>query len=76
MDNRELAVARVLTAVVAEARRVAAEGVAAPEDIDNAMRYGALFKKPPFAYTEEVGADAMNARLREFAEKYGKQFEV
>ena len=75
MDNRELVVSRILTAVVAEARRMAAEGVAAKDDIDRAMIAGALFKKPPFAYTDEVGAGAMNARLAEFAQKYGKQFE-
>ena len=75
MDNRELVVSRILTAVVAEARRMAAEGVATREDIDKAMINGALFKKPPFAYTEEVGAAAMDARLKEFAAKYGKQFE-
>ncbi|MFA6450504.1 MAG: 3-hydroxyacyl-CoA dehydrogenase family protein [bacterium] len=75
MDNRELAVSRILTAVVSEARKMAAEGVAAPEDIDQAMTNGALFKKPPFAYTLEVGAEAMDARLKEYAAKYGKQFE-
>ncbi len=76
MDNRELAVSRILTAVVAEARRMAAEGVASPEDIDTAMQNGALFKKPPFAYTQEIGEDAMNARLKEYAEKFGQQFAV
>jgi 3-hydroxyacyl-CoA dehydrogenase len=75
MDNRELVVSRVLTAVVAEARRMAAEGVATREDIDKAMTNGALFKKPPFVYTEEVGAEAMDARLKEYAARFGKQFE-
>ncbi len=76
MDNRELVVSRILTAVVAEARRMASEGVATPDDIDEAMRFGALFKKPPFAYTEEVGADAMDARLKEYAQKYGNRFDA
>ena len=75
MENRELVVSRILTSVVAEARRMAAEGVATPEDIDKAMTNGALFKKPPFAYTQEVGAEAMDARLKDYAAKYGKQFE-
>ncbi len=76
MDNRELVVSRILTAVVAEARRMAAEGVASQEDIDAAMQNGALFKKPPFAYTQEVGPDAMDARLKEYTEKFGQQFAV
>jgi 3-hydroxyacyl-CoA dehydrogenase len=76
MENRELVVRRILTAVVAEAIRIAEEGVAVPEDIDRAMRNGAIFKKPPFSYTEEVGAADMDTRLKEFAEKYGKQFEL
>lgn len=76
MDNRELVISRILTGVVAEARRMAAEGVATPEDIDTAMINGALFKKPPFAYTAEVGAEAMDARLREYARLYGTRFDT
>jgi len=73
--NRDLVVSRVLTAVVAEARRMAAEGVASEEDIDTAMRNGALFKKPPFAYTGETGgARAMDERIREYAQKFGGAF--
>jgi 3-hydroxyacyl-CoA dehydrogenase len=76
MDSRELVVCRILAGVVAEARRMAAEGVASPEDIDKAMINGALFKKPPFAYTAEVGAAAMDERLKEFAQKYGSRFDA
>ena len=72
--NREPVVQRVLAAVVAEARRITAENVADADGVDLAMRNGALFKKPPFAYTEEVGADAMDARLADFAHKYGGVF--
>lgn len=72
----ELVVSRVLTAVVAEAKRAEAEGVAAPADIDAAMHHGALFKKPPFEYEREVGADAMRGRLEEYAGKFGEQFRI
>lgn len=71
-----LVVSRVLSVVVAEARRVLKEGVAAAEDIDTAMTYGALFKKPPFKYTEEIGQAAMDAALADFAARYGGQFEA
>lgn len=74
MENRELAVSRILTAVVAEARRLVAEGVATAEDIDAAMTNGALFKKPPFAYTREIGEEEMDKRLAEYAAKYGPRF--
>jgi 3-hydroxyacyl-CoA dehydrogenase len=74
VDNRELIVARVLTAVVAEAKRMAGEGVASAADVDLAMRNGALFKNPPFAYIQETGEEIMNARLVEFADKYGGMF--
>ena len=75
-DNKELIVQRILTAVVAEAKRIVAEGVATPEDVDTAMRFGALFKKPPFEYEKEVGTDAMRARLDAFAAAHGEQFRV
>lgn len=74
--NRDLVVARVLTAVVAEARRLVSEGVAEPEGVDLAMRNGALFKKTPFAYTAETGEQAMDERLAEFAARFGPQFEI
>lgn len=74
--NRELVVSRVLTAVTAEAVRLVSENVAVPESVDEAMHLGALFKKPPFAYVAEVGRDAMNARLAEYAERFGEQFKV
>ncbi|HOY61753.1 MAG TPA: 3-hydroxyacyl-CoA dehydrogenase family protein [bacterium] len=76
MENRELVLNRIFAAVVAEAERAAAEGVASPQEIDDAMRMGALFKKTPFAYTAEVGEETMRARLDEFAAKYGDRFKV
>ena len=74
MENRELVLNRIFAAVVAEAERIAAEGLASPDDIDAAMRMGALFKKPPFAYAAETGQEAMRARLEEYAVKYGARF--
>lgn len=75
-DAPEEIVPRILTAVVAEAKRLAAEGVASPDDVDNAMRFGALFKKPPFAYEAEVGANAMKLRLDDYAARFGKHFKA
>lgn len=76
MENRELIVNRVLAAVAAEAKRIVAEGVATPEDVDTAMRFGALFKKPPFEYEKALGEDVLNARLEDFARDFGPQFIV
>ncbi len=73
-DIKRIIVSRVLGAVVAEARRLVSEGVAGAEDVDTAMKFGALFKKPPFKYTLEVGAAEMDARLAEYALKYGGVF--
>lgn len=73
--NRELVTSRILCAVVAEARRLTAEGVAEPEDVDLAMRHGALFKKPPFAYTQETGGPAaMDEKLVAYSKQFGPQF--
>jgi 3-hydroxyacyl-CoA dehydrogenase len=76
MENRELVLNRIFAAVVAEAERAAAEGIASPQEIDDAMRMGALFKRTPFAYKEDVGAETMRARLADFAERYGDRFKV
>lgn len=54
-ETKKLIVARVLGGVVDEAKRMATEGVAGEDDIDRAMRFGALFKKPPFEYAREAG---------------------
>lgn len=70
----DTAVERIMTMVAAEARRLVAEGVATPEDVDTAMRYGALFKKPPFEYITSVGPAEFDTRLAEYSEKYGERF--
>lgn len=69
-----LVVDRVLGRVVAEARRLAAEGAADEDSIDSAMRFGALFKRTPFALEAEIGKNNMDAKLNEYAAKYGPQF--
>jgi len=73
-ESRDLVVRRILTSVVAEARRLVAEGVAAEEDIDIAMRHGALLKKPPFSYTREIGKENMDGLLEKFENDYGPRF--
>lgn len=76
MADAEAVVERILTAVAAEAKRLVAEGVATVEDVDTAMRFGALFKKTPFAYIEEVGEAEFEKRLADFQEKYGDRFKI
>ncbi|HOO56200.1 MAG TPA: 3-hydroxyacyl-CoA dehydrogenase family protein [bacterium] len=65
-DNRELVISRILTAVVAEALRIESEGVAGADDIDRAMQFGALFKKPPFAYAKEKGKQEIDAVIKKY----------
>lgn len=62
MPDTTKAVERVLAAIAAEAKRIAAEGVASPADIDTAMRFGALFRKPPFEYIKEIGEEEFEKR--------------
>ncbi|MEW5947725.1 MAG: 3-hydroxyacyl-CoA dehydrogenase family protein [bacterium] len=76
-DRRREIVERILTAAAAEAKRLAGEGVASEEDVDTAMRLGALFKKPPFEYIREIGGeDAFAERLKGYAAKYGGRFKI
>lgn len=76
MADTGAVVERIMTMVAAEAKRIVAEGVATAEDIDTAMRFGALFKKPPFEYIEEVGPAEFKKRLAEYQEKFGDRFKV
>ncbi|MEW6200811.1 MAG: 3-hydroxyacyl-CoA dehydrogenase NAD-binding domain-containing protein [bacterium] len=74
--NPVAAVERIMTAVALEAMRVVKEGVASGEDVDTAMKFGALFKKPPFEYMSMVGSEAFSERLERFAEKHGDRFKL
>lgn len=54
MEKRKQIIDRIMQAIIAESERCVAEGVAEEKDIDTAMYYGALFKKPPFQYLKEI----------------------
>jgi 3-hydroxybutyryl-CoA dehydrogenase len=55
--SAELIEARVLAAIVNEAASAAAEGVAAPEAIDTAMRLGTNYPSGPLEWGERIGLD-------------------
>ena len=48
---------RVISCIVNEAFLAVSEDVAAPEDIDRAMKLGANYPKGPFEWAEEIGPD-------------------
>jgi 3-hydroxybutyryl-CoA dehydrogenase len=55
--SAELVEARVLATIVNEAASAAAEGVAAPEAIDIAMRLGTNYPSGPLEWGERIGLD-------------------
>ena len=76
MGEPKIAVERILTAVAVEAVQLEREGVASDEDIDTAMKFGALFKKQPFEYIRQMGNEAFKARLEDYTKKYGERFKL
>ncbi|HCY85251.1 MAG TPA: 3-hydroxybutyryl-CoA dehydrogenase [Desulfobacteraceae bacterium] len=66
------AVNRILCPMINEAIFVLAEGIAAPEDIDNAMTLGANHPIGPLALADMVGLDTMLLVLEGFHKELGE----
>ena len=66
------AVNRILCPMINEAIFVLAEGIAAPEDIDNAMTLGANHPIGPLALAAMVGLDTMLLVLEGFHKELGE----
>jgi len=66
------AVNRILCPMINEAIFVLAEGIASPEDIDNAMTLGANHPIGPLALADMVGLDTMLLVLEGFHEELGE----
>ncbi|MDQ3759622.1 MAG: 3-hydroxyacyl-CoA dehydrogenase NAD-binding domain-containing protein [Actinomycetota bacterium] len=61
-------VERIVSCLVNEASFAVSEGVAAPDDVDTAMRLGLNHPRGPFEWREELGADRIVATLDSLAE--------
>lgn len=64
---------RVLATLVNEAAFACGEGVAAPEDVDTAMRLGANHPFGPFAWAERVGIRQLVGILEGLRAYYGEE---
>jgi 3-hydroxybutyryl-CoA dehydrogenase len=53
--------ARILAALILQARLAHRRGVAGPEDIDIALRYGTNYPAGPFEWSRRIGADRVAA---------------
>ncbi len=47
--------ARILVALISQARRAHSLGVAKPADIDTALKYGTNYPKGPLEWAEQIG---------------------
>ena len=76
-DARAAILDRVLAQLVNEASFAADEGVAAPADIDTAMRLGLNHPRGPFEWLERLGADHLVAVLDGLRDRTGSdRYEV
>ena len=69
------AVERFALKALVESCLVLEEGVASIKDIDLAMSVGAGMRPPPFARADQLGLDAVLARLEQAARSWGERFE-
>ena len=60
--------------MINEAARALADGVAAPEDIDAAMKLGANFPMGPLHIADLIGIDVVVEELREFERALGAHY--
>jgi 3-hydroxybutyryl-CoA dehydrogenase len=68
-------VERITLAIVAEAIRAAADGVASEEDVDRALRLGAAHQVGPFERIARLGGlDAVHRRLATLEAEHGMRF--
>jgi 3-hydroxybutyryl-CoA dehydrogenase len=73
-DSPCFVVNRLLMPLVNEAARLVAEGVAAPEDVDAAMKLGANFPMGPLRLADLIGLDVVEAELRELERALGPAY--
>ncbi|ATG74587.1 hypothetical protein AN401_12600 [Zobellella denitrificans] len=71
-DHPGLLVLRTLATLVNEAAEACLHGVASPEDIDLAMRYGVNYPKGPVAWGAEIGYRRLLALLEQLHALYGE----
>ncbi|ASA22881.1 3-hydroxyacyl-CoA dehydrogenase family protein [Paenibacillus donghaensis] len=63
---------RLICLFINEALHVLQEGVATPEDIDDAMRIGYQFQYGPFEMADRFGLDSVLAALEQMFREYGE----
>lgn len=73
-DSPGFIVNRLLLPLINEAAKLAGEGVANPEDIDVAMRLGALHPAGPLQVADLIGLDTCRNILETLSESLGNQF--
>ena len=73
-DSQGFITSRCYSALVAEALRIHAEGIASLEDIDKAMRLGFNFPMGPFECVDMSGVDTVYHNLEGLEEAYGERY--
>ncbi|MFD2879238.1 3-hydroxyacyl-CoA dehydrogenase family protein [Paenibacillus rhizoplanae] len=63
---------RLICLFINEAMHVLQEGVASPEDIDDAMRIGYQFQNGPLEMADRFGLDSVLAALENMFREYGE----
>ncbi len=71
-DGPGLVRARILAMLINEAAAAVMEGVAAPADIDTAMRLGTNYPRGPLAWGDAIGLDVALGILRGLHEEFGE----
>ncbi len=71
-DGTGLVRARIICALVNEAATALAEGVAAPADIDTAMRLGTNYPLGPLAWGDLIGLDVVLGVMRGLQDEFGE----
>ena len=72
-DAPGLVLGRILSQIVNEAHFVAGEGIAAPGDIDTAMRLGFNWPRGPFEWAEALGPTAVVKTLGALRSELGEE---
>jgi 3-hydroxybutyryl-CoA dehydrogenase len=71
-DGAGLVRARIVCALVNEAATALADGVAAPADIDTAMRLGTNYPYGPLAWGDLIGLDVVLGVMRGLQDEFGE----
>lgn len=71
-DGPGLVRARILCALINEAATALMDGVAAPDDIDTAMRLGANYPRGPLAWADLLGLEVVLGVMRGQQAEYGE----